>query len=282
MRILITGAAGMLGKQFSKSLCEAGHQIIPVDIVQHNGIVVADLRDKTTVFQLTKTYVPNLILHLASNKDLCFCEKNKEISRVINYEVTKTLTEICLEFQTRLIFFSSDYVFGQHDQFWQESDIPCPVTQYGIDKADSEFLIQQQLSDYAIIRTAQLYGVPNDFVSLVCKTLASHQIFLAFSNLVNCPTWFYDLFSMLKKVIDQPHQGIFHCVGLEALSRYQYAYEIAKVFALDTSYIRAVDVDFSTDIRPPVVRLNGISTYNKLEYTPRSLRDNLITIKQEH
>lgn len=280
MRILVTGAAGMIGKKLSRCLCESSHQVIPIDIVQHDeAIFSADLRDRTTVFQLIKIYMPDLILHLASNKDLYFCEKNKAVSRATNYGITKVLAQVCSEFEIRMIFFSSDYVFGKYDRFWQENDRPCPTTQYGVDKADSELFIQQQLSDYAIIRTAQLYGLPNDLVSLVCKTLTSHQAFLAFANLINCPTWFADLFTMLKKIIDHGHQGIFHCVGSEAISRYQYAYEIAKTFALDTSYIQAVDLDFSTDIRPPVVRLNGALTYDILQHYPKNLKDNLTDIR---
>jgi len=275
MRILITGAAGVIGKKLSEYLCEAGHQIIPVDIVQPDRVIFADLRDEASVFYLVKEYAPNLILHLAALKNLRFCEQNKEIAHATNYGITEILTKTCLEFETRMIFFSSDYVFGKYDHFWQEDDPPCPTTQYGIDKAASERLIRERLSNYAIVRTAQLYGFAGDFVSLVCEALNSRQAFIAFANLVSCLTWIYDLFPMVNKIINHDSLGIFHCVGLEAMSRYQYACEIAKVFALDTSYIQAVNLDFSNDIRPPVVRLNGTSTYEMLQVRPGKLKNNL-------
>jgi dTDP-4-dehydrorhamnose reductase len=265
----------MIGKKLSEYLCETGHQIIPVDIVQCDGVISADLRDEATVFCLVKEYAPNLILHLAAIKNLRFCEQNKQTARAANYGITEILTRACSEFETRMIFFSSDYVFGKYDHFWQEADPPCPTTQYGIDKAASELLIQEQLSNYAIVRTAQLYGFVGDFISLVCEALTSHQEFIAFTNLVNCPTWIGDLFLMVDKIINQGSQGIFHCVGSQAMSRYQYACEIAKVFALDSSCIQAVNLDFSNDIRPPVVRLNGTSTYEILQIYPRRLKDNL-------
>jgi dTDP-4-dehydrorhamnose reductase len=275
MRILITGAAGVIGKKLSEYLCETGHQIIPVDIVPCNRVISADLRDEAIVFCLVKEYAPNLILHLAALKNLRFCEQNKEIARATNYGITEILTRACLEFETRMIFFSSDYVFGKYDHFWQEADSPCPTTQYGIDKAASEWLIRERLSNYAIVRTAQLYGFVGDFVSLVCEALDSHQETVAFANLVNCPTWIGDLFTMVNKIINHDSQGIFHCVGSEPMSRYQYACEIAKAFALDSSYIQAVNLDFSSDIRPPVVRLNGTSTYEILQVHPGRLKDNL-------
>ena len=155
MRILITGAAGAIGKKLSEYLCETDHQIIPV--VRRDGVISADLQDEATVFRLVKEYAPDLILHLAAITNLRFCEQNKEASRATNVGITEILTRACSEFGTRMIFFSSDYVFGKYDHFWQEQDTPCPTTQYGIDKAASELVIRERLSNYAIVRTAQLW-----------------------------------------------------------------------------------------------------------------------------
>lgn len=273
--ILITGAAGAIGKKLSEYLSETGHQIIPVALVQRKGVISADLRDEATVFRLVKEYAPDLILHLAAITNLRFCEQHKETAHATNYGITEIITRACSEFGIRIIFFSSDYVFGKYNHFWQEEEPPCPTTQYGKDKAASEQLIRERLSNYAIVRTAQLYGFAGDFVSLVCKALISHQEFIAFANLVNCPTWIGDLFQMVNKIINHGSQGIFHCVGPQAMSRYRYACEIAEAFALDTSYIKAVNLDFSTDIRPPVVRLNGASTYETLQVHPGKLKVNL-------
>ncbi|MEZ4726560.1 MAG: sugar nucleotide-binding protein [Caldilineaceae bacterium] len=215
------------------------------------------------------------MLHLAALKNIPFCEQNKEAARATNYGITEILTRACTEFSVRLIFFSTDYVFGKYDRYWQEEDSPCPTTQYGIDKAASERLIQERLSDYAIVRTAQVYGFNGDFVSLVARALTAHQKFTAFANLANCPTWIGDLLPMVQKIIDDGRQGIFHCVGSEAMSRYQFAYEIANALRLDTASIQAVNLDFSTDIRPPIVRLNGASTYEMLQVYPRKVKENL-------
>lgn len=275
MRILITGATGAIGKKLSVYLRAMEYQIVPVGGVQGKGSISADLRDEAAVFQLMQEHTPDLIVHLAAKTSIRFCEQNKEIAHATNYGITEILTRACVEFDAGMLFFSSDYVFGEEDRFWQETDAPCPTTQYGVDKAASERLIQERLSNYAIVRTAQLYGFPGDFASLLCESVASHQEFIAFANLVNCPTWIGDLFPMITQLINHNHQGIFHCVGPEALSRYQYACEIANANALDTAYIKPINLDFSTDIRPPVVRLNGASTYKILGHCPRPIKDNL-------
>jgi len=275
MRILVTGAGGMLGRTLSKSLSAVGHEIIPVSLTESDGIIAADLRNEATVFRLFQEHAPDLILHLAALTNIRFCEQNKEAARATNYGITEILTRACTECSARLIFFSTDYVFGKHDRLWQEEDSPCPTTQYGIDKAASERLIQERLSDYAIVRTAQVYGFNGDFVSLVAQALTAHQPFTAFANLANCPTWIGDLFPMINTIIQHGRRGVFHCVGPEAISRYQFACEIAKAFGLDTASIQAVNLDFATDRRPPVVRLNGTSTYEMLQVYPRKVKENL-------
>ncbi|MGB0526052.1 MAG: SDR family oxidoreductase [Flammeovirgaceae bacterium] len=279
MRILLTGAAGLIGREIHHYFSTKGHHLIPVDVrIQHTGICL-DLTQARLVRQLVAQHQPDLIIHLAAMKDIKLCETNKRAAHRTNYGITTTLADICKASQIRLIYFSTDYVFGKQDQFWEEHDPLCPTTQYGIDKAKSEQYIQAQLTNYAIIRTAQLYGFSGDFVSLVWKTLRSNQVFKAISNLINCPTWIQDLLAMLDQIIHQAHQGIFHCVGPAALSRYQYAFEIAQTFGLNTNLIQPITLDFTQDIRPPIVRINGSSTYQKLQVYPHRLKNALPTCK---
>jgi len=274
-KILISGAAGVIGRNLSHYLREAGHCIVPTDVIVQEGIITADLRDQNSIFHLIDTYQPEMIIHLASIKNLNFCENNKNESRTTNYGIVESVAKACAVSNIRMIFFSSDYVFGQYDALWQERDKPCPTTQYGIDKSDAESMIQNLLPDATIIRTAQVYGFAGDFVELVCQTLNAAQTFKAYTNLINCPTWCGDLFAMLHQIIQNDHRGIFHCVGPEALSRYEFALQVARAFNLDTACIHAEEIDFSNDIRPPVVRLDGTATYKLLGVSAGTLHENL-------
>lgn len=276
MKILVTGAAGSVGRIITNHLCKAGHQMIAVDFIQQEKIIFADLRDEKVVFQLFHQNKPDVVIHLAAIKDIQFCEQNKQLSHITNYGVTKLITELCQEYNARMIYFSTDYVFGKYDQFWNELDQLCPTTQYGKDKAASELFIQNKLYNHSIIRTAQLYGIKNDFIALVCNALKHGDTFKAFTNLVNCPTWINDLLAMLDTIINQSQYGIFHCVGPEALSRYDFAIKIATKLGLDTAYIEPVALDFAEDIRPSIVRLNGEKTYQILGFYPKTLTENLV------
>lgn len=276
---LITGGGGSIGRLLGAYLKAKGYQIISIDRILNEETIQIDLRDKEAVYKMINTYQPDFLIHLAAIKNLLFCENNRILTHETNFGITEKLTYLCAEHDIQFIYFSSDYVFGDSAHNWQEEDTTCPVTQYGKDKAASEAIIQQCLTDYAIVRTAQLYGFNGDFVSLVHTTLATNKTFKAFANLINCPTWIGDLFPMVHAIIAQHHKGKFHCVGPEALSRYQYACEIAQALKLDTAYIQPINLDFTIDIRPSRVCLNGQATYKRLEIDPGLLKANLSLFK---
>lgn len=278
-RILVTGAAGPVGKCLVRFLAGSGNEIIAVDKNPHGRSIIADLEDERALNRIVEVRNPDLIIHLAAITNLKFCEDNKQTSNATNYGITEKLVKICAKRRIKMIFFSSDYVFGERDHLWTEVDRPCPNTQYGKDKAASEHIIQQSLESFAIIRTAQLYGFSGDFVELVRETLTDGTPFPAYANLVNCPTWIDDLLIMLKSIIEENHTGVFHCVGPSPLSRSEFAHDISETYNLNSSLIASVNLDFTTDIRPPVVRLDGSATYNLLNLQPGQVRNNLAHIK---
>ncbi len=276
LKILITGAAGNVGQQLHSFLKRLGYEVHGVDAKVHKTCTSVDLTNELAVHQLINSYRPHIIIHLAALTNIQYCERNVEEARRVNYGTTEILSRVCRDADVRLIYFSTDYVFGQRDTYWSEDDVTCPTTIYGRDKADSEALIQNTLMNYAIIRTAQLYGLAGDFIHLIQDEIRDVGKFEAFANLVNCPTWISDLFNMLKLIIAEGHRGIFHCIGTEPVSRYDYAMAIAEALTIDPSLIRPLQLDFSRDVRPPVVRLDGSNTYKKLQYFPKTLKHNLL------
>ena len=91
MNIIITGAAGKVGKSLGYYLSAAGHEIVAVDIVRQDGMVAADLQDEAVVFELVRTHAPDVILHLAALTNLELCEQNKAASHATNYAMTEVL-----------------------------------------------------------------------------------------------------------------------------------------------------------------------------------------------
>lgn len=275
MRVLVTGAAGVVGTELCRDLRARNHEVIPVDVAGGAEMIRADLRDAGAAREVLEKHRPEVVLHLAANKNVVQCEENREAAHAVNFGITENLAQGCAAISCRMVYFSSDYVFGKEDRFWVEGDVPCPTTQYGRDKVESERVIAEQVPDHAIIRTAGLYGFPGDLTQVVRGVLSRGDIFDAFENLTNCPTWTGDLFRMIAVILEQGERGIFHCVGPESLSRFAYARCVAAVSGMDASLVRATSLDFTKDVRPPTLRLDGRATYRKLGVMPGTLEENL-------
>jgi len=274
VKILLTGATGFVGAALLPMLRGAGHQVTPVGFRQAGGDrVVADLTDGATVADLLAREAPEAIVHLAGNKDVFFCEQNEAASRRLNVEMTEHLVRACRGRPTRLLYLSSDYVFDGIGVPFDESSERCPTTRYGAHKCEAEDLIDSASEDHAILRSSGLYGAGSDFVSVVLRVLGGGETFRAFDNLHNNPTFLGDLGKMVDAVLDRGLSGVFHCVGGQTVSRYQFARSIAEVAGLDVRHVVPEALDFSIDIRPPRLEMDGRRTYAIVGIVPETIRD---------
>ena len=270
MKVLITGANGFVGKNLTSLLKQKGYEIISIGFGERCDTVAAspDLTDFQAALTFIKTHSPSIILHLAGLKDVFLCEKNRALSHKLNVIINENMTEICSLLSSKLIFISSDYVFDGENGSFNETSIPNPSTQYGIDKLKAEQHIQKNLRHYAILRTSGIFGMKTDFVSTVLEHLSADAPFSAYNNLINTPTFIEDFANMLHEIIKNNFTGIFHCSGREALSRFEFARMIARVFSFKESLIRSASLDFTSDIRPRSLVIDSARTYRQLNYFP--------------
>lgn len=274
MKILMTGASGYVGGGLIKYLPQKEITLIPIRLRvdgKPNGIYSLDLTDFAATSLYIRKIKPEIILHLAANKDLFKCESDITFSRRINYEASKNIVKECSLQKIRLIYLSTDYVFSGSGGPFNELSRPSPTTQYGKDKLASENIIAQELTDYAIVRSAGIFGLKNDFVGVVTKRLKEKSTFHAYTNLKNSPTFIKDLTSMLNIIIGERRTGIFHCAGSESISRYDFALKIAKVFQLDKALIVPDNIDLSRDLRPSDLSMDSSRTYETLNYHPQGI-----------
>jgi dTDP-4-dehydrorhamnose reductase len=280
MKILITGANGYVGKGLMQYLPREGNILIPSGLgvdEKPDGVCSLDLTDFAATNLYLRSIQPDLILHLAGNKDVSKCESDKALSRKVNYEASKNIVRECSLQKIRLVYLSTDYVFSGKGAPFNELSRPSPTTQYGKDKLATEDLIKEELADYAIVRTAGIFGLKNDFVETVIKQMKMKDKFKAYTNLKNTPTFIKDLASMLNIIIGQRRRGTFHCAGSESVSRHDFALKIAKILQLEQASISPENIDFSHDPRPSDLSMDSSRTYKILNYHPQGIEKILQT-----
>jgi len=281
MKILLTGATGRVGRTALQALRKKHFLVHPLGFRHCDaGIESVDLLDFKATARVVDRTAPDVIVHLAGNRNVSFCEKEKEKSHRLNHGTSEYLCRLCNQIDAKMVFISSDYVFDGLSGPFAEHSSPSPQTQYGRDKLETEQFIQTHMANFAIIRTSGIFGIADDLVSVVMKELRDKNSFRAFSNLSNTPTYIADFNQMLMKVLGDDVGDILHCTGSETLSRYQFAVQIARVFEQDEKKIHSQQLDFSKDLRPPNLAMESLQTYTRLGYFPSSLQQALQQIRQ--
>ena len=210
MKILITGANGMLAKSVRKRL-EEGNELICTDVED------LDITDEKAVLEYVKNVKPEYIINCAAYTAVDKAEIAGEIVEKINADGPKNLAKAAKENDSILVHVSTDYVFGGDldiSKEYKEDDPKKPVTAYGITKLHGEEYIEQNTDKYYIFRTAWLYGDGNNFVRTMLKLGETKDELNVVSDQHGSPTYAEDLANFIGQAIEKkiPY-GIYHATN---------------------------------------------------------------------
>lgn len=151
MRIMITGAKGMLGRTLARFLFN--HELRQVDIDKF------DLADATATDEAVNNFRPHVVLHTAAMTDVDRCEAESDAAFCANAVASANIAAACHRAGARLVAFSTDYVFsGDLDRPYHEWDATRPLNVYGQSKLAGEEAVARHCPDHLIVRLAWLYG----------------------------------------------------------------------------------------------------------------------------
>lgn len=252
MKILITGASGLLG--LNLALREIGtHTIVGVDRSKLAGtpfeLVRADLTQPEAVSRLIDLVHPDAIIHTAALADLEKCEADPETARILNAEVPGILAEACAKTDVRLIHISTDAVFdGTKDGIYTETDAPSPPGVYSATKLQGEINVMSAYPAAAIARVNffgwSLSGT-RSLSEFFYNRLSTGQPCNGFTDVYFCPLFVGDLAETLVRMLEKGLSGLYHVVGSEALSKYDFGVRIARQFGFDPSLVIPKSVEES-------------------------------------
>lgn len=251
MKILVTGAAGMLGTSLVPVLKEQGHEVYPTDIdTRDPGIDYLDVRDWIQVSKLARNGRPDVIAHLAAKTDVELCEVEREDAHLTNTIGTENVARMCSELGIPMVYTSTAGVFdGRKKEPYVESDTPNPVNFYGRTKLEGEEVIPKILEKYFIVRAGWMMGSgpakDKKFVAKVVRQLdAGVQRLYAVTDKIGTPTYTVDFSKCLANLISTPHYGLYHLVSKGRGTRYDVAREILQILKRRDVELVPVDSDF--------------------------------------
>jgi dTDP-4-dehydrorhamnose reductase len=257
MKILITGANGLLGQHLVSNLLQEkkyevvatgkGKCRISLDFLNENiSYAEMDLTDSGNIFQVVGKYKPAIIIHTAAMTQVDECETHKQECYNTNVTGTRFLIEAGKEVNARLIYVSTDFVFDGTSGPYKEDDLPGPVNYYGSTKLAAENAVRESGLHWAIVRTVLLFGhtsggTRKNIVTLVKDSLENGKLIKVVTDQWRTPTYVGDLAKGIIKLIKKNASGIFHLSGKDSLTPYDMAVRTAVVFGLDSSLIEKAD-----------------------------------------
>ena len=226
MKILVTGANGMLAKEV-KERFHKGNEIIATDVAE------LDITNEKMVNEVIAEIKPDYIINCAAYTAVDKAEENYELADKINGDGPKNLAKSAKTVGAKLVHISTDYVFGGDldvSKDYDEDDEKEPVTVYGKTKLHGEQGIEENMDEYYIFRTAWLYGVGgNNFVKTMTKLGSTRDEINVVSDQHGSPTYAKDLADIIYQAIEKkiPY-GIYNATNQGYTTWYEFTKEILK------------------------------------------------------
>jgi dTDP-4-dehydrorhamnose reductase len=267
MKILLTGANGLLGAYLVPELGRAGHDVMATGIgpcrlqnLPDWGKVVyrtLDITDSEQVVEVLESFSPEVIIHAAAHTQADFCETHQAACWDVNVTATRFIIESARKLNAFLVYVSTDFVFDGKAGPYKESDIPAPVNYYGCSKRVAEKAVIDSGLDWSIARTVLVYGKTDTvarttIISWAAEKLGKGEKIRVVSDQLRTPTYAGDLAKGLRLIAENKAKGIFHLSGKELMTPYDMALKTADYLGLDRNLVEKVDASVFSQpaIRP--------------------------------
>ena len=228
--IWLIGNKGMLGGEVEKQLQAASIKYSATDIDVDISSKKALLNHASGIFISDEQH---WIINCSAYTAVDMAEDEPELAKKINVSGVKNITECALQFNTKLVHISTDYVFDSNNSEPLTEDMPVdPVSVYGKTKLDGENAIRVVADKFFIIRTAWLYGLNgSNFVFTMLKLMNDRDIISVVNDQHGSPTNAEDLATLIIRIIsiNSSAYGIYHYSNEGNITWFDFAEEIYRL-----------------------------------------------------
>lgn len=257
MRILVTGASGLLGINLA---LEAARDHDVFGVVNKNPlktsafkVIKADLLVPNTCQRLFDDIQPNWIINCAALANIDACETDPAQARQLNTEIPAELAWIVARGGARILHVSTDAVFDGNKGGYDEQDTPNPLSVYARTKLDGERAVSSANPD-AIIARVNFYGWSTtggrSLAEFFFSNLHAGKPINGFKDVFFCPLYTVDLAQIFLRLLALNLNGLYHVVSSECLTKYEFGVRIARIFGFDPELITPISV-FNSGLNAP-------------------------------
>ena len=247
MRVLVTGAAGMLARDLVPCLQKRGHDVLAPP---ENDL---DITRIDAIKRWTSNSSPDVIINCAAYTKVDQAEREEPLAMLINGLAVQNLCLVCQEADIPLVHFSTDYVFdGTKAGPYTIYDHPNPINAYGRTKLLGEKYVIWLLNRFYLVRTSWLFGIhgPN-FIETMLRLAQKQKQVSVVTDQRGCPTWTGHLSEAVVSLIESGRYGVYHATNSGPTTWFEYAREVFRLSGTGTEVLPITSEQFPTAAARP-------------------------------
>ena len=269
MKIFVSGVNGQLGHDVMlelrrQQIAGIGSGRAASSPVADMPYVSLDITSSEFVSQILGDIRPDVVIHCAAwtAVDAAELTENREIVRRVNEDGTKNLAQCCKALDCKMIYISTDYVFGGSGETPWDPDCKnfAPQNWYGQTKLLGEMAVSGLLEKYFIVRTAWVFGAyGGNFVKTMLKIGKTKDTLRVVDDQIGTPTYTPDLARLLVQMAGTEKYGFYHATNEGGfISWYDFANQIFRAAGYSTKVIPVTTAEYGLSIaaRPLNSRLS--------------------------
>lgn len=239
MKVLITGAGGMVARALAAHCTSIGDEVFP------HARETLDITKPDNVREVFERERPDTIINCAAWTDVDGCELNPERAVLINAEAVETLATHSRLAGASFVTISTDYVFdGAKEGFYTQRDDPEPQSAYGIAKLQGERRAQRASARTVVVRSGWIFGVGRNFLATAVERARRGEHLKAISDAYGTPTYAPHLAARLRELAERDLPGTFHVVNSGAGASFlEFAREATRAAGVEGVEIESVAMD---------------------------------------
>lgn len=245
--ILVTGITGQLGYDVAKELERRGENFIGTTRKE------LDLSKPEEVKNFIIEKKPSTVIHCAAYTAVDKAEEEAELALTVNGLATRKIAEACREVGAKMLYVSTDYVFGGDGETpYEISDEKAPQNIYGKSKLLGEDSVIALLREYFIVRISWVFGSNGkNFVKTMLNFDKRRKKISVVDDQVGSPTYTADVAPLLVDMIQSDKYGIYHATNEGFCSWAEFAEEIFKQAGREITVEKIPTSDYPTPAKRP-------------------------------
>jgi dTDP-4-dehydrorhamnose reductase len=249
--VLVTGASGLLGANFVLTALDTGWRVIAATHahaltaqphLQNEAVNLMEAREIEPLIARTQ---PQWIVHCAAAVNVDWCEEHPSETQRMNVDASAAIARAAQQHGARMVHISTDAVFDGVIGNYTETDAINPLSIYARSKADAERAVATELPE-ALIARVNIYGwnmqAKTSLAEWSLNKLERGENVPGFRDVTFNPMLVNDLSDVLLALMARGARGVLHVFGAEAISKYEFARSVARVFGLNEALVESTSI----------------------------------------